>query len=314
MFGKKRYDVVFSNDAAQRLLHPTRLRRGQPLPDVWETFSLRQYAERLIQPGTVDEDERAAIDDERVYILSGITARDTNSAVILIEDVSERERRSRAEREFVANAAHELLTPLTGIVGAAHVLQAGAKDVPEDRDRFIEHIGRECGRLTRIARSLLVLARAQSGEEPPRLEILNLCGLIGEAFDAAALDEGIALTLNCDESLTVLADADLFLQAAVNLLVNAQRHGSGDVLVEARRVGSNLVVIDVINSTAGRSRDVNALRGRFRTGEGRDGGGFGLGLSIASQSLAAMNGRLELEPGENVVARIELPFGGMTEK
>jgi signal transduction histidine kinase len=315
VFGKKRYDVVFVNNAAERLLHPTRVRRGQPLPDAWDTFSLRRYAERLIQPRVaVHPDERVEVDGGRVYIVSGLTADDTNSAVILIEDVSERDRRSRAEREFVANAAHELLTPLTGIVGAAHVLQAGAKDVPEDRDNFIEHIARECGRLTRIARSLLVLARAQSGEEPPRLEILNVRELIGEALDAAALDDGISLTVNCDESLTVLADADLFLQAAVNLIGNAGRHGSGDVVIEARGIGSSLVVIDLIDGTSGRTRHVDAMRGRFRTGEGRNSGGFGLGLSIASQSLGIMDGRLELDPSDSVVARIELPSGGMTEK
>src|SRR5205085_2338664 len=101
------------------------------------------------------------------------------------EDATARDRRATAQREFVSNAAHELLTPLTGIVGAAHVLESGGKIVPETRDRFIAHIARECDRLARIARALLVLARARSGEEPPRPEIVSLRPLIDDALRRA---------------------------------------------------------------------------------------------------------------------------------
>jgi len=55
------------------------------------------------------------------------------------------------QQEFIANVAHELLTPLTGIVGAAHALESGAKADPELRDRFIGHITRECSRLARVS-------------------------------------------------------------------------------------------------------------------------------------------------------------------
>ena len=239
--------------------------------------------------------------------MSGAATRASNSAVILIEDVSDRERRSRVEREFVSNAAHELLTPLTGIVGAAHVLQAGAKEVPEDRDKFIEHIAHECARLTRVARSLLVLARAQSGEEPPRLEILDLCGVIGEAVELVRGERSLLAVVDCDPGTTVLADADLFVQAFVNLFGNAVRHGSGEVLVKAETVGRTLVRIDIVDPEGGPS--VEGFQRRFHSGSGRDGGGFGLGLSIARQSLEATGGALLLDAGGDVIARIELPAG-----
>jgi signal transduction histidine kinase len=301
IFGKTRHDVVFVNNAARRLLRPVNIRRGASLPEPWPGFSLRHYAERILISGMAP-DERVDAGDDRIYLVSGIAVRDRSSGVILIEDVSERERRSRAEREFVANAAHELLTPLTGIVGAAHVLEAGAKEVPEDRDHFIAHIARECSRLTQIARSLLVLARAQSGEEPPRLEILRLRKLLEQA--AEQLDATV--TIRCAGTVTVLADQDLFLQAAVNLVANSLQHGPGDgVSVEARAIASNLVQIDIVDAD-GKVPDVSEFRGRFRTGGGRDGGGFGLGLSIAAQSLEAMGGRLLFAGG---ATRVELPLG-----
>ena len=301
MFDTKRKQVAFVNAAARRLLHPEPLRRGRDLPEPWRRFSLNGYADRLTGPG-VAPDERVELDDGRVYILSGITPRRTDIGAILIEDVSERERRARAEREFVANAAHELLTPLTGIVGAAHVLQAGAKDVPEERERFINHIAAECSRLTRVARSLLVLARAQSGEEPPRLEILTLRQLLGELVDLIEVD----VTVLCDEDVTVFADADLLVQALVNLVANAARHGSGgELVVEARERPGNIVEIDVIDTQAA-GPNLRGFQRRFRTAAGRDGGGFGLGLSIAQQSVEVMGANLLLDGSS---ARVEIPRG-----
>ena len=301
MFDTKRKQVAFVNAAARRLLHPEPLRRGRDLPEPWRRFSLNGYADRLTGPG-VAPDERVELDDGRVYVLSGITPQRTDIGAILIEDVSERERRARAEREFVANAAHELLTPLTGIVGAAHVLQAGAKDVPEERERFINHIAAECSRLTRVARSLLVLARAQSGEEPPRLEILTLRQLLGELVDLIEVD----VTVRCDEDVTVFADADLLVQALVNLVANAARHGSGgELVVETRERPGNIVEIDVIDTQAA-GPNLRGFQRRFRTAAGRDGGGFGLGLSIAQQSVEVMGANLLLDGSS---ARVEIPRG-----
>ena len=305
MFEQKRMELVFVNAAARRLLKAASARIRGPIPDPWPHYSLRQYAERLVDQG-VAVDERVEVDAERVYEVSGITLRESTAGVILIEDVSGRERRSRVEREFVANAAHELLTPLTGIVGAAHVLQAGAKTVPEDRDKFIDHIAHECSRLTRIARSLLILARAQSGEEPPRLEILPVRELLEETLEQV----NAPVAVHCDSGITVFADADLFVQAATNLMVNALRHGSGNAItVEVAQVGKNLVEIDVLDAAATHS-DAASFQARFRSAAGRDGGGFGLGLSIAEQSLEVMGGRLLLQPEG---ARMQLPRGGLSD-
>src|SRR5262249_61199927 len=126
---------------------------------------------------------RCEWDPGRVSVVIALAFGAATRAAFLLRDVTEASRRGRAEREFISNASHELLTPLTGIVSAAHVLEAGGKEVPEDRDHFIAHIATECNRLSRIARSLLVLARAQSGEEPPRLEIVMLPPVLDEIVE-----------------------------------------------------------------------------------------------------------------------------------
>jgi signal transduction histidine kinase len=287
-----RLDVQYANVAARRLLHPVRLTKGRPLPDPWEAFSLPRFVHDLIDRGVTVE-TRIEIAGDRVYIVDGLAPRGEGAAILLLRDVTQLSRRGRAEREFVSNAAHELLTPLTGIVGAAHVLEAGAKHVPEDRDHFISQIASECNRLARIARSVLVLARAQSGEEPPRLEILELCPVLEEI--AAEIDATIVL--RCASDITVVADIDLLTQALTNLVTNAVRHGHGDtVVVEARNVGKRLVEVELRGGDAV-DTELTELRTRFRSTAGRDGGGFGLGLSIAEQSLEAMGGHLLLGGG-----------------
>jgi signal transduction histidine kinase len=299
----ERLEVEYANVAARRLLHPAKLTTRRALPDPWKSFSLRRYAEELIEH-ELSLETRVEVDGERIYLVDGLSARNEAPAAILLRDVTAHNRRGRAEREFVANASHELLTPLTGIVTAAHVLEAGAKDVPEDRDRFVAHIATECTRLARIARSLLVLARAQSGEESPRLEIVELRAVLAEVVELVDADVGI----RCPEGVTVFADVDLLIQALTNLLANAAKHGPGAVAVEARPVASELVELDL----GGDDRDVaqaGEFRRRFQSGAGRDGGGFGLGLSIAEQSLEVMGGHLLLD-GDTV--RVRIPAGGMS--
>jgi two-component system, OmpR family, sensor histidine kinase QseC len=309
--GKEPFEVVYANTAAQRLLHPTRVRRGRPLPEVWHAFSLRTYAASLFNRG-VPSDEQVRPDEDHTFVVSGITNRGQETAAILIEDASAKERRRRAEREFVANAAHELLTPLTGIVGAAHVLEAGAKEVPEDRDRFINHIARECDRLAKISRALLVLARAQSGEHPPRLELVPLCDLLDDIVSTATAETAAATAVECSSDITVFVDQDLFGQALVNLVLNAATHGAGKLKVSATRPERGRVAIDIEDETVRvAAEQVGRMGTRFYSGAGLDSGGFGLGLSIARQSIEALGGTLTLgvREGGRLTARVEVLSG-----
>src|SRR5262249_25634472 len=65
--------------------------------------------------------------------------------LIVVDDLTEQERRELAEREIVSNAAHELRTPLTTIIGAVEGLQAGAEEDPPARDPFPAHTPRQAG-------------------------------------------------------------------------------------------------------------------------------------------------------------------------
>jgi len=224
--------------------------------------------------------------------------------------LAERQRFEQAEREFVTNAAHELRTPLTTIVGAVEQLRAGSKDVPEERERFLAHLERESARLARLVRALLVLARAQTGQESPRLLPLALRPLLEQAAAGVRPAEGVELEVSCPTGLIVLADRDLLEQALSNLVSNAAKyteHGRIDVV--GRDGPGTTAVIEVLDTGVGMTpAEREAATGRFVRANASGADGFGVGLAIVQQAVTVLGGRLELEsaPGQGTTARLIL--------
>jgi signal transduction histidine kinase len=300
--------VHFANTEARRLLGG-RVREGDPLPEPWQTFELREFAHTLF-------DERASVtqvhvrpDEQHAYTVVGIPSQpETDWALIVVDDLTEQERRELAEREFVSNAAHELRTPLTTIIGAVEVLQAGAKEDPAERDRFLAHIEREAGRLARLARAMLTLARAHSGQEPPRVEAVELAPLLREVAAGLQPHMGVAIDVEVEDGLAVETNRDLLEQALRNLGENAAKHTArGSVALRAYGNGT-AVTVEVEDSGPGISPEVQRhVFDRFYRGE-RDALGFGLGLAIVRESVRTLGGRIELDssPGQGTVFRILL--------
>ena len=303
--------VVAANSTARRVFHPEPLRRGRKLPPVWFDPGLAEFAAGLFRANLGAQRREVRPDYDHAFVVVGMPPGHGPTAVLLIEDVSLQKRRSQAQQEFIANAAHELLTPLTGIVGAAHALESGAKLEPELRDRFLNHITGECNRLARIARGLLVLARAQSGEEPPRPEIVDVQSLLEDAAEGAGSTGDV--TIRCASTLTAFVDRDLAEQAFTNFIANARRHsGREPVLVRAYPSSDRDVGVEIIDEGGGfELAHREQLGRRFSTGAGRDGGGFGLGLSIATQAVELNGGRVAIrrEPDHGTVVRVDLPGG-----
>src|SRR6478735_118628 len=215
--------VRFANAEARRVLG-TRVQEGDPLPEPWVAFSLRDFAAGLFDPAAGLAQAHLRPDDEQALALVGIPATEGDTVLIVLDDLTEQERRELAEREFVTNAAHELRTPLTTIIGAIDVLQGGAKDDPVERDRFLAHIEREAARLARLARALLTLARAHAGQERPRSEPVALQPLLQEVADDLRPPSGVAVEVECPPELAATVNRDLLEQVLRNLGENAAKH------------------------------------------------------------------------------------------
>ena len=300
--------VHFANAEARRLLGGP-LREGDALPEPWQGFELREFAHALFDERATVTQVHVTPDEQHAYGVVGIPSQpDTDWALLVVDDLTEQERRELAEREFVSNAAHELRTPLTTIIGAVEVLQAGAKEDPAERDRFLGHIEREAGRLARLARAMLTLARAHSGQEPPRVEAVELAPLLREVAAGLRPHPGVAVDVEAADGLAVEANRDLLEQALRNLGENAAKHTAhGSVVLRAHGDGS-IVTLEVEDSGPGMSAEVQRhVFDRFYRGE-RDADGFGLGLAIVRESVRTLGGRIELDssPGHGTVFRILL--------
>ena len=302
--------IEFSNAAARRLLRVS-VDEGEELPDAWGQPVLKVLAARLFEPGARALQETFETDHGRAYSIAGIPPRGRSKNVILVvTDVSVRERRERAEREFVTNAAHELRTPLATITGAIQVLQSGAKDDVVERDRFLDHIEREAARLGRLTNSLLVLARAQTREEVPNLTPVELRPLLEAIVEDVQPPKEVAVTVRCPPGLEVLAERDLVEQAVSNLTANAlQNTERGKIEIAARALPGGSVVLEVTDTGNGIAPErQDRIFDRFYRPDGRDPRRFGLGLAIVRQAVAALGGRIELESavGSGTTVRITL--------
>jgi signal transduction histidine kinase/HAMP domain-containing protein len=302
--------VEFGNTAARRLMRAP-LADGDELPEPWGEASLRELARDLFRSGSGVRQDTISTRAGRVYTVVGIPPRGrSKTAVLVLTDVSERERRERAEREFVTNAAHELRSPLATITGAIQVLQAGAKDEPEERERFLGHIEREAARLGRLTHSLLVLARAQTQEEAPNLAPLELKPLLETIAAYAQPPAQVTVEVSCPAGLEVLAERDLVEQAVSNLTANAlQNTERGRIEIVARPLPGGSVVLEVTDTGQGIAPErQERIFDRFYRPDGRDPRRFGLGLAIVRQAVTALGGRLEVESavGSGTTVRITL--------
>jgi signal transduction histidine kinase len=227
---------------------------------------------------------------------------------------SEVTERVRVEREFVANAAHELLTPLAAMNAAIEVLQSGAKEVPAERDAFLADLEREVDRLGRLAQALLVLARVQATGETLDLYPVELCPLVDDVAREVRARTSVAVDISCDAQLAVRAERGLLERALANLADNAAAHTEhGTILLAARSEADGLVEIEVRDTGCGMEPAARerAFERFYRAGAG-GGEGFGLGLAIVHEVVRVLGGQIEIEsePGAGTAVRLRLPAAG----
>lgn len=304
--------IVFANSQARLQIGRRLLAPGEALPDPWPDASLREFAGSLFSPGAAAPGLRARLASGETYLIAGVPAvHEGQPALIVISDVTLVERRERVEREFVANAAHELRTPIAAIAGAVEALGAGAKDKPELRDRFLGVIGRQSKRLERLIQALLTLARAETRSEEIAFEAIDLGSLLEECADLLRGRDDVVIEVHSPPGIGVWSHRDLLYQAIGNLTENAVKHGDrSPVELAAELTSDGRVRIDVRNRGAGiRDADRERVFDRFYRGRVTTTDGFGLGLAIVGQVVAALRGEVEISPpgGDETVISIIVP-------
>ncbi len=241
--------------------------------------------------------------DGRVYGVQARRVRAEHAVLMVVRDRTEELRRERAEREFVSNAAHELRNPLAGISSAIEVLQGGAKDDPDARERFLRRLAHDAERMTRLMQSLLTLARVEASGERQEAEVVDVSLAAEEALSSVEAPEGIEVHGGIEPDLVAVGDGVLLLQVLIGLLSNACANTPppGVVSLRAGRGEGGIVTIEVEDTGKGiPAEEQDRVFERFYRGSATlSGEGFGLGLSIAKRMVDVMGGEIGLrsEPG-----------------
>jgi len=295
--------IVFANPGARRLLGVSAVDIGRPLAD----DDLRPFAERLVRMRTSLAPTVIARDGRELRV-TGVPGHGEEPALLLIQDVTQERMQSRVTAEFLRNASHQLRTPLTAITAAMDVLQAGAKDDPEQRERFLGHIEAAAQRMTRLTRSLLVLSRAQAGAEALQVDFVELAPVVERLARAVRARTAATVETRCAPGLAALGEADLIEETLAALLDNAVAHTkAGTITVSTAETDWNaeIEVADTGTGILPEHRD-RVFEPFYRPWQGD---GFGLGLAIARQAVEAMDGRIEISgmQGGGTRVRVRLP-------
>jgi signal transduction histidine kinase len=211
----------------------------------------------------------------------------------------------RQQRAFVADAAHELRSPLASMRTQLEVAQRlGPKaDLPATLDDLLI----DTERLSRLVDDLLLLARADdAGTRAHRREHVDLAALVEDLL--ARYAEGrVAPTLVADSPVWTEGDPDQLRRIVANLLDNAVRHAACNVLVEVRSPATVVVVDDGAGiPEADRERVFDRFT-RLDDARDRDSGGTGLGLAIVRELVRLHGGRVTLSDASPGV-RAEVAF------
>ncbi|MGR3197320.1 MAG: sensor histidine kinase [Paracoccus sp. (in: a-proteobacteria)] len=232
-------------------------------------------------------------------------------ATVALVDRSVAEEGETMRRDFVANVSHELKTPLTAMIGFIETLRGPARDDTRARDRFLDIMEREAGRMNRLISDLLSLSRVQAEERRRPSGEIDLPGLLNSVLatlapraDAAGV---VVRTEGLGQPVRLPGDADQLTQVFQNLVENALKYGAsgGSLRVALARVPHEPVLrgpgwaVTIEDRGEGiEEQHLPRLTERFYRVDphrSREQGGTGLGLAIVKHILNRHRGRLRIE-------------------
>jgi two-component system, OmpR family, sensor kinase len=233
-----------------------------------------------------------------------------NEMLVQIEDAITQEHEA-TERltNFVADASHELRTPIAAVLGYSELYRNGALAESDAIDNAMRRIGTETARMERLVADLLLLARLDQ-HQAMETGSVNLAALARDAAtDSQAIDPDYPITVSSEDSVRVEGDEQRLTQVIANLLANARVHTPKGTSVEMsiREEGTS-VILDVIDDGPGLpQQDADKLFERFYridSSRSRASGGAGLGLAIVAAIVDAHGGTIEAANVEGHGARV----------
>jgi two-component system phosphate regulon sensor histidine kinase PhoR len=255
-------------------------------------------------------------------------ALDDAAAILTLHDVTALKRSEQMRADFIANAGHELKTPLATLIGFIETLLGPAREDAAARERFLGIMREQAGRMARLVDDLLSLSRIELNEHVAptgRVALAPLVDEVARGLELHAAERGIHIARDLPADLPeVQGDRDELAQIFQNLIDNAVKYGRphSEVTVTGGTGGPGsgaaaaLVRVAVADQGEGiASEHLPRLTERFYrvdTARSRQLGGTGLGLAIVKHVLNRHRGRLDIssEVGRGSTFTIWLPAAG----
>lgn len=225
----------------------------------------------------------------------------------------------RRQQQFVADASHELKTPLTVMLADADILLAHPDDTVGQQRKWVECIRDEGLRMKGLVQDLLYLARGDAGQRSAAHESVSLSDLWENCvlgFEPVAFEAGLTLNSELAPNVSATGDREELRRLAAILLDNACKYCAPGGTVTVTLTGGERAVLTVHNTGEPIPADVQPhLFERFYRADAarsRETGGYGLGLSIAAAIVEGHRGKITVHsaPGEGTAFTVTLPAGG----
>ena len=303
--------VIRMNRSARALLELLDTPVFAPVNSVVSDNKLRSILEdSVIRPGNSDE-----VEVNGRHLLVSSRALDPGGAVTTLLDISEIRRLEQVRRDFVANASHELKTPLTSIRGYAETLLDD--DPPEKlKLEFLTSIRKNTLRLEHLVEDLLDLSKLESGGWTGRRESVDTKEVAQEAWQVVRDIEGKeGISFDILGDLRVMGDREGLFHVFRNLLENSIRHTDSGGSINVSMALTQDSMVEVVISDDGDGIPAESLPRIFErfyradSARARDFGGTGLGLAIVRHLVSEMGGEVvaESQLGQGTTVRFTVP-------
>ena len=297
--------------------------RDKTLLEAFRNADLHEALERfMVDGGPILQEITISRERERILEISisaiyGLPG-DERKTLLVFHDVTRLKHLEKMRVDFVANASHEIKTPLTNIIGFVETLEEGIEDQETGR-RFLRTIRDNALRLNRLVNDLLTLSDIELGESRLHLEEVDLKevteGIL--AMTANRMEEKrLQLIRNLPaEALRIWVDRDRLSQVLINIVDNAVKFTpeGGTITAEISREEGEMLIRIIDTGIGIPQNEIPKLGQRFYRvdkARSRQLGGTGLGLSIVKHLMEAHHGRMLIEssPGRGTAVSLYFPL------
>jgi two-component system sensor histidine kinase SenX3 len=309
-------DASYTVHAASAAAAPFRLTEGELLPSE-ELRTLARSVRTSEVPATVTiRLQRGAPPAEPRLVIVRATRISPRLTLLVVRDITGRERVEQMRRDFVANTSHELKTPVGAVTLLAEAIESAADDPAQVRN-FAGRLTAEASRLALLTSRIMNLSRLQSSDELTEERIMPVDEIVAAALDAYAMQAvsaGVTVVRGGTRGLYVRGDAQVLSEAVGNLVANAIAYSP-----QGSSVGVGVKLVVGVVEIAVTDRGIGIAEGdqdrvferfyRADQARSRRTGGSGLGLSIVKHAVQRHGGEVVLwsRPGRGSTFTIRLP-------